>query len=527
MVLQPLPFHPPRADHAVHPTLSPYVSAMTTPPLRVARSAARFIAACTLLATLPACRSGTAPAAASRPAPSPTVAYGPSVRELALADTVAERTFRWFWETTDSTTGLAHDRWPKRDFSSVASIGFALTAYPIGVERGWITRKHAARRTLVTLRYLWALPQGPEQADMGGYKGFFYHFLRYEDGRRYKDVELSTIDTSLLLGGVLFAQSYYSQGDSSEVAIRAVADSIYRRVDWPWVVARAPLVSMGWTPESGFIRADWTGYNEGMIVYILGLGSPTHPLQSESWAAWSRTNQWREYRGQAHANFSPLFGHQYSHVWIDFRGIQDRWILEKGIDWFENSRRATLSQREYAIANPRGFTGYGDDIWGLTASDGPADTLVSINGRPVQLHTYWARGASADGDPHGSERDDGTIAPTAAIGSLPFAPEVAFPAMVAMRERYGSMLFGRYGFRDSFNPSLVTPMPVRMGRIEPGLGWVAGDHLGIDQGPILAMLENYRSELVWNVMRTNPHIIRGLRRAGFTGGWLDSTHMRL
>lgn len=499
---------------------------MTTPPLRVVRTAALLTATCAVLATVEACQSGTAPVLAPHPVPATIVPFRPSARELALADTVAERTFRWFWETTDSTTGLAHDRWPTRDFSSVASIGFALTAYPIGAERHWVTREQSARRTLVTLRYLWALPQGLQQTDMGGYKGFFYHFLRYEDGRRYRDVELSTVDTALLLGGVLFAQSYYTERDSTEVAIRAVADSIYRRVDWPWAIARSPLVSMGWKPESGYIRDDWMGYNEAMIVYILGLGSPTHALQSESWDAWSRTNRWRTYRGQAHANFSPMFGHQYSHVWIDFRGIQDGWIRRKGIDWFENSRRATLSQRQYAIANPRGFTGYGMDIWGLSASDGAADTSLTINGQPVRLHTYWARGVSDDGDPGGSERDDGTIAPTAAIGSLPFAPEVAFPAMVAMRERYGSMLFGEYGFRDSFNPSLVAPMPVRMGRIEPGLGWVAGDHLGVDQGPIVAMLENYRSELVWKTMRMNPYIVAGLRRAGFTGGWLDSAGTR-
>lgn len=461
------------------------------------------------------------------PTPAPATATPPSTfvptpRQLALADTVAERTFRWFWETTDSTTGLAHDRWPKRDFSSVASIGFALTAYPVGAERQWITRAQAARRTLVTLQYLWALPQGTAPSGMGGHKGFFYHFLRYEDGRRYRDVELSTIDTSLLLGGVLFAQSYYTGADSTEAAIRAVSDSIYRRVDWPWAMARAPLVSMGWKPESGFITADWKGYNEGMIVYVLGLGSPTFPLEPASWEAWSRTNPWREYRGQAHANFSPLFGHQYSHVWIDFRGIQEPWIRRHGIDWFENSRRATYSQRQYAIDNPGRFTGYGADVWGLTASDGPIDSTVTLNGRPVRMHTYWARGASNDGDPEGAERDDGTIAPTAALGSMPFAPEIVFPALVAMRERYGAGLFTEYGFRDAFNPSLTQPIATRMGRVDPLQGWVAGDHLGIDQGPIVAMLENHRSALIWRTMRRNPYIVTGLRRAGFSGGWLDS-----
>ena len=471
-----------------------------------------------VLLTMSACRSRMV-----APAPEAKSAYQPSARELALADTVAERTFRWFWETTDSTTGLAHDRWPKKDFSSVASIGFALTAYPIGVERGWVTRAESAQRTLTTLRYLWALPQGPDAQNMGGHKGFFYHFLRYEDGRRFQKIELSTIDTALLIGGVLFAQSYFTGSDATEAAIRATADSLYRRVDWKWSVTRPPKVIMGWNPEIGHYTADWRGYNEAMIIYILGLGSPTHALDPEAWRAWSSTNAWATYRGQSHVNFSPLFGHQYSHVWIDFRGIQDEYMRGKGIDWFENSRRATISQREYAIANPRGFVGYGADIWGLTACDGPLDTLITYRGQPWQLHTYRARGVSDFDDADGKERDDGTLAPTAAIGSLPFAPEIAFSAMVAMRERYPA-IFGQYGFKDSFNPSLTnTAMRVQMGTTDSSTGWVAGDHLGIDQGPIVAMLENYRSALVWKTMRTNPYLVRGLRRAGFSGGWLDSS----
>jgi hypothetical protein len=280
---------------------------------------------------------------------------------------------------------------------------------------------------------------------------------------------------------------------------------------------------MGWKPEIGFLTADWRGYNEAMLLFVLGLGSPTHPLPAESWTAWSSTNTWQLYRGQAHTNFSPLFGHQYSHIWIDFRGINDAYGRKMGIDWFENSRRATLSQRQYAIDNPRGFTAYGADIWGLTASDGPRDTVLTWKGTPWQLHSYWARGVSGHDDADGAERDDGTIAPTAAIGSLPFAPEFAFRAMVAMRERYPDT-FGPYGFRDSFNPSLTdTTIRVQMGTTHPTKGWIAADHLGIDQGPIVAMLENHRSALIWRTMRTNPYIVRGLRRAGFRGGWLDSS----
>lgn len=473
--------------------------------------------------SLGACRGSTT---RSAPAPfgSSASAFTPSARQLALADTVAERTFHWFWDLTDSRSGLSHDRWPQQDFSSVASIGFALTSNAIGAERGWISRAQSAQRTLVTLRYLWTLPQGPEATGTAGYEGFFYHFLRYDDGRRFEKVELSTIDTALLLAGALFAQSYYTAGDTTETSIRAYADSIYRRVNWNWAVTRPPRVVMGWNPQIGYFTTDWRGYNEAMILYILGLGSPTHPLPTGSWEGWSRTNPWTTYRGQEHTNFSPLFGHQYSHVWIDFRGIRDAYIGAHGIDWFENSRRATISQRQYAIMNPHRFAGYGANVWGLTASDGPADTTVVLHGRPTLLHSYWARGVSNDGDPDGSERDDGTIAPTAAISSMPFAPEIVFPAMVAMRERYGAVLFDRYGFKDAFNPSITNPaIRVRMGTVDPKLGWVGRDYLGIDQGPIVAMLENYRSQLIWKTMRTNPYIVRGLRRAGFTGGWLDST----
>jgi hypothetical protein len=449
--------------------------------------------------------------------------YRASPGEAALADTVAERTFRWFWETTDARTGLVHDRFPKLDFSSVASIGFGLTAYGIGVERGWISRAQGAERTLATLRFLWQLPQGAAAAGMGGFHGFFYHFLNYSDGSRFKTVELSTIDTSLLLMGALFAQSYFDGPTANEVGIRAYADSLYRRVEWTWAQPRPPRVSMGWHPEKGFIAADWIGYNEAMLLYVLALGSPTHPVGPEAWASWTSTYRWRNYRGYAHVNFSPLFGHQYSHAWIDFRGITDAAMRARGIDYFENARRATYSQRAYAMANPRGFVGYDSLTWGLTACDGPADTVVTIAGRPVQLRSYWARGVSANRDveDEAEERDDGTIAPTAAIGSVAFAPEIVLPTMVAMRQRYGRHLFGQYGFLDAFNPSLTRPMPLRMGTIDPTLGWVGRDYLGIDQGPILLMLENWRTGLVWQVMQRNPYIVRGLRRAGFVGGWLD------
>jgi hypothetical protein len=259
-----------------------------------------------------------------------------------------------------------------------------------------------------------------------------------------------------------------------------------------------------------------------MILYVLALGSPTFPVDSAAWTKWTSTYKWAEYRGPVHVNFGPMFGHQYSHIWIDFRGIRDAYMRNRGIDYFQNSRLATYSQRAYAIQNPRRFAGYDSDVWGLTASDGPADTTILHTGQPLRLHSYWARGVASDGDQDGAERDDGTIAPTAAIGSVVFAPEIVFPAMRTMRERYGDLIFQQYGFLDAFNPTLTSPMPLRMGRIVPGQGWVARDYLGIDQGPIVLMLENWRSELLWRVMKRNPYIVRGLQRAGFTGGWLDT-----
>jgi hypothetical protein len=273
---------------------------------------------------------------------------------------------------------------------------------------------------------------------------------------------------------------------------------------------------MGWTPESGWQPLDWRGYNEAMLIYILALGSPTHPIDSTAWAAWSATYQWGTFYGQAHVGFAPLFGHHYTHVWVDFRGLHDAYMQSHGIDYFENSRRATLAQRAYAMADPNGWSGYGADVWGLSASDGPADVTLSVNGTPRRFFTYAARGASFT-----EVRDDGTIAPTAAGGSVPFAPEIAVPALIAMRERYGDWLFGTYGFLDAFDPTFQFSGQASAGKVVAGHGWFDTDYLGIDQGPILAMIENYRSDLVWRTMRKSPYIIRGLKRAGFRGGWLD------
>jgi len=385
------------------------------------------------------------------------------------------------------------------------------------VERGWITRAQAADRTLATLRFFWTAPQDSAGSNTTGYRGFFYHFLDMQTGHRFQTVELSTIDTSLLLAGILFAQSYYDRSDTTEQQIRALADSIYFRVDWKWAEARPPAVSMGWHPENGgaFINADWIGYNEGMILNILALASPTHPADSAAWTKWVSGYQWGTYYGQSFVQFAPLFGHEYSHVWIDFRNIKDSYMSGRGIDYFENSRRATLSQRAYAIANPGSWRGYNGNVWGLTACDGPANKTLTLAGRSRQFHTYTARGVAL-----GDERDDGTICPTGVGGAVPFAPEFTIPALLALRTTYGNHLFSTYGFLDAFNPTFTASGQQEVGSVDPTLGWFDVDYLGIDQGPILAMVENFRTDFVWRVMRGNAHIIRGLQRAGFTGGWL-------
>jgi hypothetical protein len=433
----------------------------------------------------------------------------------SLLDDIQQRTFRFFWERTDARTGLAPDRWPTPSFASIAAVGFALTAYPIGVQRGWITRAAARTRTLATLRFFAQAPQGPDPRATSGHKGFFYHFLDMRTGLRFGNTELSTIDTALLMGGMLFAAGYFDGDHPDEVMIRTLADRLYRAVDWTWAVQHAPFVSMGWHPESGFIRSDWDIYNEGMLLYVLALGSPTHALPDGTWQAWSARfeRSWTTRSPQPHLHFAPLFGHQYSHLWIDFRGIRDAYMRGKNLDYFENSRRATYAQRAYAIANDGRWRGYGADIWGLTACDGPGDFTLATAGRDRAFFSYSARGPG--------DRDDGTIAPTAALGSIAFAPEIVLPAATAMHTRYGRGIYGRYGFLDSFNPTLTDPTaPLRHGRIVPGIGWVDGDYLGIDQGPIVGMIENHRSGLIWQVMRRNPAIRRGLRRAGFTGGWI-------
>ena len=440
----------------------------------------------------------------------------------AFYEDIEERTFRWFWETANRRNGLVPDRWPTPGFCSIASVGFGLTAYPIGVERGWCTREEARDLTLTTLRFFWSSPQGPEPAGRIGHRGFFYHFIDMETGHRFRDVELSSVDTTILLMGVLFAGQYYDRDDAAEAEIRKLAADIYARADWNFFRSDGrKSISMGWHPERGLIPANWNGYNEGMFVHVLALGAPVHPVTDNSWEAWIQ-NYPRCWRGEGptrHLAFAPLFGHQYSHVWIDFRGIQDGPMREAGIDYFENSRRATYANRAYCTANPMRWDGYSNEIWGLTACDGPGGFKLPFKGETREFYGYAARGPLGQPD----ERDDGTLAPTAALGSLPFAPEIVIPAAQAMRDAQSGRLYGKYGFLDSFNPSFkYRDVKPAKGSVDPVHGWVDDDYLGIDQGPIVTMAANYRSDFVWSRMRQVPAIRKGLMRAGFSGGWLDA-----
>ena len=435
------------------------------------------------------------------PPPSRAVAWDP------FLDSLQERTLRYFLETPPAS-GLAYDRYPSPSPSSIGAVGFALTCQPIAVERGLSRRVEAAQRVRNTLLFLLRVPQGDSRAGTGGYRGFFYHFLDVRNGTRVWNCELSTVDTGLMLMGALFCQSYFDRPDSVEDDIRALADTLYHRVDWIWATNGAEGISHAWWPEKGFNTTRWRGYDESAFLMLLALGSPTHPVPETIWPFWTEPNVWAEYQGFEFISFGPMFGHQYSHCWIDFRGIQDRYTRSRGIDYFENSRRATYAQRVYGGRNVDGLRGFSDSIWGLTACDGPYDTTFSVDGRPRRFHSYSARGASFDW-----VMNDGTIAPTATGGSVAFAPEICIPALKAMRLVHGDSLFRSYGFADAFNPTYVTPRSPR--------GWYDPDYLGIDQGPIAIMIENLRSGFVWKVMKRNPYIVRGLRRAGFSGGGLE------
>ena len=414
-------------------------------------------------------------------------------------------TFTYFLQQSNPFNGLVADTTESGAPASIAIVGFALAAYPVGVERGFLTRTDAVARTLATLRFFRDSTQGT-CADATGHQGFYYHFLDMQSGQRVWQSELSTIDTTFLIAGMLTAAAYFDRDDEAESEIRGIADALYRRVDWRWAQNGGPTVTHGWTPESGFLKFRWEGYDEALLLYALGFGSPTYPLPDESYAAWTSTFAWRTIYGYDLLYAGPLFIHQFSHLWIDCRGIQDAIMRGRGIDYFENSRRATYVQQQHAILNPGGFSGYGAHCWGITASDGPGPAKRRVNGVDRSFFGYRARGV-----PDGP--DDGTLAPWAVVASLPFAPEIALPTMAACEHAYPEIKVS-YGFAASFNPTYSDAAsggpPV----------WVCQVHFGLNQGPNVMMIENYRSGLIWRLMRRCPYLVTGLRRAGFVNGWL-------
>jgi hypothetical protein len=408
----------------------------------------------------------------------------------------------YYLREVNNLNGLVRDKTQDGAPASIAAVGMAMATAPLAVERGAIPRDWMARRTLTRLRFFRDSPQGTEP-DATGYKGFYYHFLDMETGRRVWQCELSTVDSAFLFAGMLTCATYFDQDTPEEKEVRTLAEALYRRADWRWAQNGGATVTHGWRPETGFIPYRWEGYDEALLLYVLGLGSPTYPLPEESYAAWTSTYQWKKIYDWEVLYSGPLFTHQLSHVWIDFRGIQDAFMREHGLDYFENSRRATYVHQQYAIRNPMEFDGYGECCWGLTASDGPGWTTRKIKGVERRFFDYIARGA-----PYGP--DDGTLAPWAVVASLPFAPEIVLPT-IKQFQRMDLGMLRPYGFRATFNQTFT---------VDGGRPWVSPWHFGIDQGPIILAIENYRSGLLWDLMRRCPYIVTGLRRAGFTGGWL-------
>ena len=419
-----------------------------------------------------------------------------------MLDRLQHEAFNYFLKNTNPHNGLVVDTTRAGSPASIAVVGFALSAYPVAVERGWIEHADAVQRTLQALRFFCNSDQsGAPNAT--GHRGFYFHFLDRQSGARMWQSELSLIDTALLLAGMLTAAAYFTATTPAEVELRQLADVLYRRVDWRWAQHDGVCVTHGWKPECGFLNYGWEGYSEALLLYVLGLGSPTHPLTEESFQAWTVTYQWENLYGIDFLYAGPLFIHQFSHAWIDFRGIRDRFMREKDCDYFENSRRATYVQREYAIRNPRSFNGYFEDRWGLSAGDGPSTEPQMVAGRRQAFYGYAARGV-----PYGP--DDGTIASSSTLAALVFAPEIALPAvrkLYAQVTRDKGELVRSSGFNATVHQRGAD-------------GWIAQGEFGLDQGIIVLMIENFRSGLLWRLSRSCTYIQDGLRRAGFTGSWL-------
>jgi hypothetical protein len=390
-----------------------------------------------------------------------------SLRDDPLLEAIERANFRFFWEQANPETGLVRDRFnvrqpDKSELASIAATGFGLTALCIGENRHYISRSESQRRVLDTLRFLWKkLPH---------HRGFFYHWANVNTGQRIWDSEVSSVDTAILLCGILTCRQHFKQPE-----IHALASAIYNRVDWNWLSEDTPVLPHGWTPESGFLQYRWDDYSEMMMMYLLGLGSVTHPLPAKAWNSWKRSTF--EYNGIRYiGSFAPLFIHQYSQAWFDFRGKRDRFA-----DYFRNSIVATDVHRRFCLDLGKQFHDYSDDLWGITASD-------SKNG-----YVIW-------GGPPSTGPIDGTVVPCATGGSLPFQPEATMRVLRNIKDRYGPRTWSDYGFVDAFNPLT---------------NWYDTDVIGIDVGISMVMAENARTAFVWDTFMKNPEAKRAMDRAGF------------
>ena len=422
----------------------------------------------------------------------------------ALLEQLQRAAFDYFRQETNPLNGLVADTSREGSPVSIAVVGFALSTYPAAVERGWISRDDALQSSLAALRFFRDSDQSGS-VTATGFMGFYYHFLDIHSGTRVWSSELSMIDTALLIAGGLTVGMYFDADSADEIALRELADFLYRRIDWRWAQDGGDTMRQGWKPECGFLHYGWEGYSEAILLYVLALGSPTHPVSDDCYKAWTATYQWENLYGHDYLYAGPLFVHHFSHAWIDLRDIRDSFMREKNSDYFENTRRAAYIQQRYAQRNPHDFVGYDENCWGLSACDGPSDEQFDVFNEPRRLFGYAARGV-----PYGP--DDGTLSPPAVLASVPFAVEIALPTLRHMLQRYPEILSqGRLSA--AFNPSLADTS---------GSAWVSAGHYGLDQGIICLMLENHRSGKIWQLMRDCRYLSDGLLRAGFRGGWLQA-----
>jgi hypothetical protein len=419
--------------------------------------------------------------------------------DAALVNRLQRGAFDYLWRYGNPENGLVADTSRPGSPCSIAVVGFALSSYLVAAERGWLSRASAAQRAGVTLRFFLrsVLGVGPVAT---GYKGFYYHFLDMQSGQRVWNCELSLIDTALLMAGILSVGLYFDR--PQEAALREDAEALYRRVDWQWAQATSPTLSQGWMPEFAFLHYDWEGYNESLILYILALGSPTCALEPTAFTTWQQTYQWERLLGHDVLYSGPLFTHLFPHAWVDLRGIRDAFMREKDCDYFENTCRTIAVQREYCDLNPRECRGYGRDLWGISAGDGPSGETTPKFAADTRLFGYMARGA-----PYGP--DDGTLCAWAMPATLPFTPAAALQGTRELLRSYPQVL-REDKLVSGFNLSVDA---------EHG-GWLSEGWYGLDQGLLVLQLENARTGLLWKLLRDSPHLRRGLKRAGFTGGWL-------